>query len=113
MLTTPGPAHWCGSANGKKLVAQPGRSSRCETERTKALKQMVRDPVSRTEHAPRSSQRLAEELLRLCLLAALREGACEVARRVQRLLVLRAEQAGPLDEDLTLDLRGLGVLALS
>ena len=68
--------------------------------------------VSWTEHAPRQSQRLAEGLLRLRLLAATRERARQVGRREQRVFVLWAEQAGRVDEDITLDLRSLGALAL-
>ena len=68
--------------------------------------------VSRTEHASRKRQRVAEELLRLRLLAALPERGRQVARRDQRLLVLRAERAGPGHDDLAPDLRSLGVLAL-
>ena len=69
--------------------------------------------MSQTERAPRQSKRLAEELIRLPLLTALPERVRQVGRRRQRALVLRAEQVGLLDEDLTLDLRGLGVLALA
>ena len=83
-----------------------------KADRAHAFEQSLRDPVSRTERAPRQNQRLAEELLALRLKAAPCEGAREVARRDQRLLVPCAEQAGLLDEDLALDRHGLGVLAL-
>ena len=68
--------------------------------------------MSRTERAPRQSQRVAEELLALRLLATLRERGRQVGRRDQRVRVLCAGQAGRGDEDLALDLHGLGVLAL-
>ena len=51
-------------------VARPGHSSRCETERTKLPKDMLRDLVSRTERTLRQSQRLVKELLHLRLLTA-------------------------------------------
>ena len=59
--------------------------------------------------------RVAEELPGLCLLAAPRERERhrQVDRQDQRRLVLGAEQAGRVDEDRTLDLRGLGEFALS
>ena len=68
--------------------------------------------MSRTERASSQRQRLAEEPFRLRLVATLRERAREVDRRDQRVLVLCTEQAGREDEDLTLDLHILGVLAL-
>ena len=74
---------------------------------------MQRSPVSRSEHALTQSKRLAKQLPRLRLLAALRERDRQADRRDQRMLVLCAEQAGSRHEDLALDLRGLGVLALS
>ena len=73
---------------------------------------MLRNLVSWTERAPRQSKRLAEELLHLRLLAAVREPDRQIARRDQRVLVLRAEQAGLLGENLALDPRGLGVPVL-
>ena len=68
--------------------------------------------VSRTERAQTQHQRLAKQLLGLHVLAALRERVRQVGRRDQRMLVLCAEQAGLLNENLTFDLHGLGVLAL-
>ena len=72
----------------------------------------MRQLVSRTERTPNQSDRVAEELPRLCRLAALRDRAGQVDRQDQRLLVLCAEQAGLLDNGLVLDLHGPGVLAL-
>ena len=83
-----------------------------KTKRSHALKQILCIVVSRAECAPRKSQRPAEELLALRLLAAPPERTRQVGRRNQRALVLCAEQAGLLDEDLALDLHGLSVLAL-
>ena len=76
------------------------------------LRQSLRKRASRTNRAQSQSQRLAEEPLRLRLLVALRERTCEVTSRSQRPLVLCTEEAGLLDENLALDLRGLGVLVL-
>ena len=70
----------------------------------------MRKLVSRTERAPSQSQRLAEELRALRFLAAVRERDRQV-RREQLGFVLRVEHASRGDEDLTLDLRGFGVLA--
>ena len=72
-------------------------------------KDNLRTLVIRTERAPGQNQRFAEKLLCPRLLAALRERDRQVGRRGQRPLVLCVEQAGCLDEDLALDLRGLGV----
>ena len=72
----------------------------------------MRSLVGRTKRAPSQSQRVAEELPRLFLLAAISERASEVARRDQRRLVFCAKQARNLGKNLALDLRGLGVLAL-
>ena len=69
--------------------------------------------VIRTERTPNQSQQAVEELLRLRLLAAPQERDRQGFRQEQRVFVLCAEQAGRLDEDLALDLRGLGVLTLS
>ena len=75
-------------------------------------KHTLRLLVNRTKRASAQSQRLAEQPLRLHLLAASRERDCQVARREQRLLVLCTEQACRGDEDLALDLSGFGVLVL-
>ena len=58
---------------------------RCETESAQTLKHMLREGVSRTERALRQSQRVAEQLSTLRLLAASREQARQVERRDQRL----------------------------
>ena len=84
----------------------------CETDRTHVFDRTLCKRVRRNEHASRKSQHVAEELLRLRVLTALPERARQVARRDQRTLVLGAEKAGRGDEDVALDLKGLGVLAL-
>ena len=53
-----------------------------------------------------------EDLLALHALAAVQERGDQVGRRDKRYLVLSAEQAGCLGQDLALDPHGLGVLAL-
>ena len=97
------------------MYASRVRSTGCfEIERTHVLKHKLRVHVSRTECVPRQSQRVAEELLALCLQAAQRERERDRqgGRRDQRLLVLGAEQAGRREDDLALDLRSFGLLAL-
>ena len=71
----------------------------------------MRQLVTQTERTPSQSQPFAEELRRLRLLVAPRERESQVGRRDQRALLLCAEQAGLLDEEPTLDLRSIGVLA--
>ena len=90
----------------------PGRSPCCETERAQVLKHKPHVLVSWTERALRQSQRVAEELPGLRLLAAPREHERQAARREQRALVLCAEQTGLLDEGLAVDLHGLDVISL-
>ena len=68
--------------------------------------------MSRVERAPTQSHRVVEELLRLHLLAAPSDPKSQVGRRGQRTLVLCAEQAGHMDENLALDFHGTSVLAL-
>ena len=65
----------------KACVAYPGRSSRREAELAQVLKQTLRPLVRLTERAPRQSQRVAKEFLRLPALAALQERKRQVARR--------------------------------
>ena len=85
---------------------------RCEAECAHLPEHILRQLVSRTEGAQSLSECVAEKLRRLRLLVALPERERQVDRRDQRLLVICAEQAGLLDEDLALDLHCLGVLVL-
>ena len=55
----------CGGSVVERLVASPDRPPRCETEQAHEEEHMLRYLVSRTEHAPRQSQRRAMELLTL------------------------------------------------
>ena len=68
--------------------------------------------MNRTGRTPRQSQRVADELLTLCVLAATEERVCQVGRQCQRAFVICAEEAGHGDEDLALNLHGLNELAL-
>ena len=61
------------SEKAHAAAAYPGRSSRRETDLAKQLENTPRALVSRTERAPRQSQRVAEELLGLRLLAAVQK----------------------------------------
>ena len=73
----------------------------------------MRELVSRTDCAPRQSQRLAEELPHLLLLAVPREQDRQVVPQYQRALVLYAEPVSLLGENFALDFRDFSVLALS
>ena len=96
----------------KKSEAHPGRSSHRETELVHVLKHTLRAPVDRTGRAPSQSQRVAEELPHLRLLAASRERDRQLGRRDQRVLVFCAEHVRDLDENLALNLHSLGMLSL-